>query len=146
MLRKKLNTAKIKTAVKDWAKILLLLLDEVIVIAAIILALRYFKIQIPLPIIVIGGLLIGTLVFIVHKAIIPSFHKKIVTGPEGMIGKQGTVIKELTPFGTVAVGSEHWRAKSVDDHIKTNEYVEIIGLDRLTLEVKRWKSHSDSNI
>jgi len=137
---KRLNTGLLKRTIKDWAKVLLLLLDEAVIIVLVILALRYFKIQIPLPIIVIGGLLIGALVFMVHKAIIPSFHKKIVTGSEGMIGKQGRVMKPLTPVGTVAVGSEQWRATSVDDNIETSEYVEIVGLDQLTLKVKRWNS------
>lgn len=137
---KRLNTELIKTTVKDWGKVLLLLLDEAVIIVLVIFVLRYLKIQIPLPVIVIGGLLIGALVFMVHKAIIPSFHKKIVTGSEGMIGKQGRVMKPLVPVGTVAVGSEQWRAKSVDDNIETNEYVEIVGIDQLTLKVKRLNS------
>jgi membrane-bound ClpP family serine protease len=144
MVRKKLTTRQIKTTLKDWAKVLLLLLDEAIVIVLVIFALRYFKIQVPLPIIIIGALLIGALVFIVHKAIIPSFYKKVVTGSEGMIGKQGRVIKPLKPFGTVAVGSEQWRAKSVEEDIESNEYVEIVGLDQLTLMVKRWSPNLDS--
>jgi membrane-bound ClpP family serine protease len=137
---KRVNTGLIKTRVKDWAKVLLLLLDEVVIIVLVIIALRYFNIHVPLPIIIIGGLLAGALIFIVHKAIIPCFHKKIITGSEGMIGKQGRVMKPLVPVGTVAVGSEQWRAKSVDDNIETNEYVEIVGLDQLTLKVKRWNS------
>jgi membrane-bound ClpP family serine protease len=54
-----------------------------------------------------------------------------------MIGLEGRVIKTLTPIGTVIVGGEYWRAKSVNGNIGVDESVEIVGVDRLTLKVKR---------
>jgi membrane-bound ClpP family serine protease len=136
---KRPNTQLIKRTIKDWLKVLLLLLDEAAAVLLVIVVLRFLKIQIPLPIAITAGLLVGILVFIIHKAVIPSFHQRIVTGSEGMIGKPGRVVKPLTPAGTIVVGSEHWRAKSVQDNIETDEMVEIVGLDRLTLQVKRRK-------
>ena len=88
------------------------------------------------------GLLVGILIFVTHKAVIPTFHRKIVTGSEVMIGKSARVVKPLTPTGTVAVDSEHWMAKSIEGNIETDEIVEIVRLDRLTLQVKRTKSPS----
>lgn len=55
-----------------------------------------------------------------------------------MIGLQGSVIKTLSPIGTIMVDGEHWKAESVDgDVIRTDESVQIVGVDRLTLLVRR---------
>jgi len=59
---------------------------------------------------------------------------------EGMIGEQGRVVKPLTPVGVITVKGEYWSAKSVDDSIEADENVEIVGLEGLTLMVKR-KGH-----
>jgi membrane-bound serine protease (ClpP class) len=69
--------------------------------------------------------------------IIPSFHKRKVTGSEGMMGLVGEVIEPLAPVGVVRVEGELWKAKSVDDDIAAGEDVEILRLQKLTLEVKR---------
>ncbi len=95
------------------------------------------RIQIPLPIVILIAILVGAFVFIVHKAVIPDFRRRPVTGQEGMIGLEGRVIKTLTPIGTVIVGGEYWRAKSVNGNIGVDESVKIVGVDRLTLKVKR---------
>ncbi len=54
-----------------------------------------------------------------------------------MIGEQGKVMKPLTPVGVIAIKGEYWSAKSVDDSIEAYENVEIVGLEGLTLMVKR---------
>ena len=71
-----------------------------------------------------------------QKVIIPSFHKKKVTGSEGMIGLEGEVIEPLTPVGVIMVSGEYWKAKSVDEDIPAGEEVEILGLAELTLTVR----------
>jgi len=123
---------------KDWGKVLILLLDEAVIIVAILLLLRFLEINIPLPIMIVGGIILGIFVLIVHIAVIPSFHRKRVTGREGMVGEQGIVVDKLTPSGTVIVRGEYWKAKSINgDNIEINETVEIVGNVGLTLEVKR---------
>jgi len=134
---KKVGRKPLKRTVIDWLKVLVLLLDEAAALVLVVLVLRFLKIHVPLPITIAAGLLLGTIIFITHKAVIPSFHRKIVTGPEGMIGEQGRVVEPLTPVGAVIVDGERWRAKSVDDNIEVDENVEIVGLERLTLKVKR---------
>ena len=136
-MHKEVNTKFTKRTIADWLKVLVLLLDEGVALLVVILVLRFFEIRIPLPITIVIALLLGTLVFITHKAVIPSFHWRPVSGSEGMIGAQGRVVKPLTPLGTIIVNGEYWRAKSVDDNIEVDENVEIAGLDGLTLEVKR---------
>jgi len=125
-----------KRTVKDWVIVLVLLLDEVAALVLVLLVLSFFNIRIPLWVTIVIALLLGGFAFMAHKVIIPSFHKKRVTGSEGMIGREGTVIKPLTPFGVIRIEGEYWKAKSVDESIAVGEEVEILRLNRLTLEVK----------
>ena len=125
-------------SIKDWLMVGLLLLDEVAALVLVLLVLWFFKIRISFEIVIVIALLLGTFVFITHKVIIPSFHKRKVTGSEGMVGLVGEVIEPLAPVGVVRVEGELWKAKSVgEDDISAGEDVEILGLKRLTLEVKR---------
>ena len=124
-------------SIKDWLIVGLLLLDEVAALVLVLLVLWFFKIRISFEIVIVIALLLGTFVFITHKVIIPSFHKRKVTGSEGMMGLVGEVIEPLAPVGVVRVEGELWKAKSVDDDIAAGEDVEILRLEKLTLEVKR---------
>ena len=124
-------------SIKDWLIVGLLLLDEVAALVLVLLVLWFFKIRISFEIVIVIALLLGTFVFITHKVIIPSFHKRKVTGSEGMMGLVGEVIEPLTPVGVVRVEGELWKAKAVGEDISAGEDVEILGLEKLTLEVKR---------
>ena len=126
-----------KRSIKDWLIILVILLDEVIVVALVFLVLWLLGIKVPLPVTITVALLLGVIIFIMHRAVIPTLHKKRITGSEGMIGLTGTVIEPLTPGGIVRVEGENWKAKSVGDDIAVDEEVEILGLDGLTLKVSR---------
>ena len=136
-MSKKLEAKPIKRTAKDWLKALVLLLDEAVALLVVILVLRFFEIKIPLVITVVIALLVGTSIFVTHKAVIPSFHRKQVTGREGMIGQQAIVVRPLTPLGAVTVQGEYWRAVSIDDNIKVDADVEVIGIEGLTLRVRR---------
>lgn len=132
------NKKSTKGTAVGWLRVIAFLLDDAAALLLIILVLRFLKIAIPLPIIIIGVILIGTLLFLIHRAIIPDFRRKPVTGQEGMIGLQGEVIKTLNPIGTVSLEGEHWKAKSVDGGmIRVNESVEVVEVDGLTLWVRR---------
>ena len=136
-MSKKIDIGPIKRTIADWGKVVVLLLDEAAVILVVILALRFFRLEIPLPVTIVLGLVLGTLVVVIHVAVIPSFHKRVVTGPEGMLGTQGRVVDPLNPVGAIVVSGERWRAMSVDESIGVDEDVEIVGLAGLTLKVKR---------
>ena len=126
-----------KRTIKDWLIVLVLLLDEVAALLLVLLVVWVFGMKIPLWATIVIALLLGTFAFVTHKVIIPSFHKKKVTGSEGMIGLAGEVIEPLAPVGVIIVGGEYWKAKSVGEDIAAGEEVEVLGLNRLTLEVKR---------
>ncbi len=125
-----------KRTIKDWLIILVLLLDEAAVVAVVFLVFWALGIKMPLPIIIVMGLLLGALVFITHKAVIPALRKKRITGSEGMIGLEATVIEPLAPVGVVRVGGEYWKAKSAGENVAVGEEVEILELKGLTLMVK----------
>ncbi|MFC1908062.1 NfeD family protein [Chloroflexota bacterium] len=139
-MNKQFNTQLMLRAITDWGKVLILLLDEAAVIIIILLILHFLGIQIPLPIMIGGGTIVVILVFTIHIAVIHSFHRKQITGREGMIGTQGRVVKSLTPIGAITIKGEYWRAESVDDNIEVDENVEIVRLEGLTLKVKRKSS------
>ena len=125
-----------KSTIKDWLKALVLLLDEAAAVGIVLLIIWVLEIEIPLPITIVAALALGALIFVIHKAVIPTFHKKQITGSEGMIGMKGRVIKPLTPKGVVRVGDEFWKAKSSGEDIEIGEEVEVVGVEGLTLKVR----------
>jgi len=136
-MKKKADSNFIKRNIKDWLKVAVLLLDEVAAMLLVIVILRVFGIKIPLSITVVIVVLLGIVIFIIHRAVIPSFHWRVVTGQEGMIGTLGKVVEPLTPLGTIIVNGERWKAKSINENIGVAEDVEITGIEGLTLKVKR---------
>ena len=96
-MRKIANTNLIKRTLGDWLKVLVLLLDEAAVVVLLILVLSFLGVKIPLPITIVIALLAGIFVFIIHIAVVRSFHRKPVTGREGMIGLQGSVVDPIKP-------------------------------------------------
>ena len=125
-----------KGTVKDWLKIGILLLDEAAVIGLVVLVLWVLKIEIPLPVTIVVAVLLGVVIFIIHRAVMPTFHKKQVTGAQAMTGMDGEVVEALNPVGVIRTGSEYWKAKSIAENIAVGEEVEILGVDGLKLTVK----------
>ena len=134
---KEIDTKLAKRTITDWGKVLLLLLDDAAVVLIIIVVLRFLRIEIPLPVTIAIALVLGGLVFAIHMVVIPSFHRRVVTGTEGMLGTEGNVVKPLDPVGSVIIKGEHWKATSVGDSIDVDENVEIVGVDGLMLKVRR---------
>jgi len=136
-MTKKTKRQRIKRITIDWLKLTVMLLDEAAILTAVLLILHYVGVRIPIGAMV--GLSIGLIivVFLLHLAIIPVFHKKPVTGIESMIGMKCKVVDPLTPNGMVSIKGEYWRAESVKDEVATGEQVEIVESDGLMLKVKR---------
>jgi len=126
-----------KDTIKDWLIVLVLLLDDAAALALVFLVLWLIGVRVPLWFGIVIGLLLGAFIFIIHKVVVPSFHKKQVTGAEGMVGLEGEVIKPLSPLGVVRVSGEYWKAISIEGHVAAGESIEILRLNRLRLEVKR---------
>lgn len=122
---------------KAWLIVLIALLDDVAVLALVFVVLWFFKVEIPLSAIIAIGLVVGTFIFIVHRAIVPSLRRKKVTGAEGMIGLVGEVTQSLTPQGIIKINGEYWKARSVEGNINDGEDVEVMEVKGLKLEVRR---------
>ena len=63
-----------KRTIKDWLIVLVLLLDEAVALALVLLVLWVLGIKVPLWAAIVIALVIGSFAFITHKVIIPSFH------------------------------------------------------------------------
>ncbi|MEN8192874.1 MAG: nodulation protein NfeD [Bacteroidota bacterium] len=63
--------------------------------------------------------------------------RKPTTGIEGLIGERGVAITKLSPLGEIKVHGEFWSAESVEGIISKGENVEVIGIDKLKVKVKK---------
>ena len=94
---------KAKRILRDWLKVLALLLSEAVVLALVIFLLIYLDVKIPLAAMVTLAVVIAAFLIFMHIKVIPSFHWKRVSGHEGMLGLRGEVLQSLTPVGLVSV-------------------------------------------
>jgi len=78
----------------------------------------------------------GIFVFAISAGIRAQMRRP-ATGSEGLIGQVGMVRTPVDPDGQVFVRGEIWRAVSEDGRIGEGEQVRIVGVDGLTLRVKR---------
>jgi membrane-bound serine protease (ClpP class) len=78
----------------------------------------------------------GIFVFAISAGIRAQLQRP-ATGSEGLIGQVGMVRTPVDPDGQVFVRGEIWRAVSEGDRIREGEQVRIVGVDGLTLRVKR---------
>jgi len=120
---------------KAWLIVLVALIDDIAVLALLFFILWAFDVDIPLYLLIIIGLAAGTVIFFIHRAIVPSLRRKKIAGKEGMIGLIGEVTQSLNPQGVIRVGDEYWKAKSLSGDIDIGEEVEIINIDGLRVEV-----------
>lgn len=122
---------------KSWLIVLIALLDDVAALVIVFAVLWFFDVEISLWGMIVIGLVFGTFVFIVHRAIVPSLRRKKVTGAEGMVGLTGEVTQSLGLKGVIKIEGEYWKAQSVEGEIGVGEEVEVLGIKGLDLEVKR---------
>ena len=122
---------------KAWLIILISLIDDIIILAVVIGLLWYFKVRLPLWVMIAIGLALGAFIFVRTWLVLPSLRKKKITGAEGMIGMEGEVVASVTPGLVIRVSGEYWQAECLEGDIEIGEEVEIVGIDRLKLEVKR---------
>lgn len=127
---------------KAWLIVLLALLDDIAVLAIIVLILWIFDIELSIPLIVVLVLALGTFVFVIHRAVIPAIRRRKISGAEGMIGASGTVTQHLNPKGMVKIKDEYWNAVSITGDIEPGGEVEVVGIKGLNLEVRKKSDQS----
>lgn len=132
-----MNIKRKPSGLPPWVIILIALLDDIAVVALVFLLLWIFDVDIPLPAIIVIGIVAGVFIFIIHRALVPSLRRKQAIGSEAMIGLTGEVTEALAPKGIIWVNGEYWQAQCRDGNIEVGEEVEITEIDRLVLEVRR---------
>jgi membrane-bound ClpP family serine protease len=125
------------STLKAWLLVLVSLVDEAVFLVLAFLALRYFRVDITWPVILVVVLAAVIFLFVINKAVIPAMRRRKTTGADGMVGLTVSVTGALTPGGTIKINDEYWQAKSLDGDINAGEEVEVVGISGLTLEVKR---------
>ncbi|OGN98899.1 MAG: hypothetical protein A2Y58_04535 [Chloroflexi bacterium RBG_13_51_52] len=125
------------TKTKAWFIVLLALLDDIAVLALVILVLWIFDVEISIPVIIILVVGVGAVIFVVHRAVVPAIRRRKISGAEGMIGMVGEVTEPLKPKGTVKIKDEYWTAISTEGNVDTGEYVEVMAIKGLNLEVRK---------
>ena len=92
-----------------------------------------------IPFIEFGSMvIIFFLLFYYFKKIIWAVEKRAQTGPESLIGKTGTVTKELNPVGEVRVDGIIWKARSVNnDKIDSGKTIVVKNVENISLIVEK---------
>lgn len=96
-----------------------------------------------------AGLLAGCLVRYErrHGPLYYQYHNAGWSGAEGMLYQVGTVVQPLTPAGKVTIQGVVWNAVSLSgEALAVGEQVEVISVNRLTLEVDRLPMSSDPRV
>jgi membrane-bound serine protease (ClpP class) len=136
-MTKKTRRQRMKRITLDWLKLTVMLLDEAAIITVVLLMMYYLGVRIPVGATIGLSIVMVIVVFLLHLAIMPMFHKKPVTGIESMIGMKCKVTEPLNPSGMVSIKGEYWRAESVKGEIEAGQQVEIMESDGLILKVRR---------
>ncbi len=79
---------------------------------------------------------VGLFLFVVTAGIRAQLLRP-ATGSEGLIGVEGITRSALDPEGQVFVRGEIWRAVAEGEAVPEGERVEVVGMDRLTLKVRK---------
>jgi len=127
----------VKRTFRDWLIFFGLLADEAVAVGLVLFVLWAFDISIPIWTAVVLALALGGIAFVFHRSVIPSFHRKRVTGVEAMVGMSGQVIEPLNPVGVVRVKGEYWKAESENGEVPAGMTVEVSSVKGLVLRVRR---------
>ena len=128
------------SGLKAWLVVLIALLDDVAILALVAMILVLLDVELPVPVLAVIGLMLVTIIFFAHRAVIRSLRERTVTGVEAMIGATGKVTECLNPAGMVMINGEYWKAVSRHGKIDMGCDVEVLGISGLALEVKE-KNH-----
>jgi membrane-bound serine protease (ClpP class) len=63
-------------------------------------------------------------------------HRAAITRDEQLVGREGTVLRDLNPTGVVQIASEHWTAESVRGTPRKGERIRVIEMEGLKLKVE----------
>ncbi|MCL0091985.1 hypothetical protein M1N58_01350 [Dehalococcoidales bacterium] len=126
-----------KRSLRAKLTILVVLLDEIILVAIFLFILWLLGIYLPLWALLAIAVALGIWFLVQYKLIVPILNQRQITGSQGMLGLKGKVVTPLAPNGYIKINGELWQASSTETNISTGEEVVVVGIDRLKLIVSR---------
>ena len=92
--------------------------------------------RVPLRILVPSVLFMAVGTGLLLRLVFQAQRRQPVTGEAGLIGRRGVADTDLKPEGWVKVAGERWRGRA-DTEVATGETVTVVGLDGLTVRVRK---------
>ena len=89
----------------------------------------------PLVIVPVAAFAAFFFLFVVRSAL-QLRRRRVVSRDEHLIGKEGTVVRDLGPIGIVQVASEEWTAEAVSGTPKQGDQVRVVAMEGLRLKVE----------
>ncbi len=92
------------------------------------------------PLVIGSGIFLGMGFFAAMTLAVRAMHRPVLTGTTTLVGRVGTVRRELNPRGQVQVAGELWSAELTDDQagaLPAGSQVQVISVEGLRLKVRK---------
>ncbi len=92
------------------------------------------------PLVVGSGIALGLAFFAAMMLAVRAMQRPVLTGINALVGRLGTVRRELNPRGQVQVAGELWTAELAEDQpgpLPPGSQVQVIGIEGLRLKVRK---------
>ena len=111
------------------------MLEEAILVAAVLWLLPQFNVNLPLW--VLGILIVALAIYsyIMYRVGRSTFLIRPKVAAEAIIGNEGKVTKRLAPEGYVKVQGVLWKATCVESELEVDDEVVVVGIEGLRLIV-----------
>ena len=111
------------------------LLEEVALVAVVLIGLPEFGISVPLPILIIVMVVWAVVAVIIYRMGSRALRRKPMLGLLTLVGGKGKVVSTLDPEGVIRINGELWGARSAAQKIDVGEEVIVQRQDRTKLIV-----------
>ena len=92
------------------------------------------------PLVVSSGILLGMAFFAAMMVAVRAMRRPVLTGTAPLVGRYGTVRRDLNPRGQVQVAGELWTAELADDQpgpLPSGSQVQVTAIEGLRLKVRK---------
>ena len=111
------------------------LLEEVALVAVVLIGLPELDISVPLPILIIVMVVWAVVAVIIYRMGSRALRRKPMLGLLTLVGGKGKVVSLLDPEGVIRINGELWGARSAAQKIDVGEEVIVQRQDRTKLIV-----------
>ncbi|MCJ7654681.1 MAG: NfeD family protein [Dehalococcoidia bacterium] len=111
------------------------MLEEAILVAAVLWLLPQFNVNLPLWVLAILMVALAIYSYIMYRVGRSTFLIRPKVAAEAIIGNEGKVTKRLAPEGYVKVQGVLWKATCVESELEVDDEVVVVGIEGLRLIV-----------